>query len=52
VNGLAPFFAKLKERMSRNFALGTPLDSLGYRTDNEEILGYLVHGLAEWHFGE
>ncbi len=38
--------------MSSNFALGTPLDSLDYRTDNEEILGYLVHGLAEWHFGD
>jgi hypothetical protein len=37
--------------MSRNFALGVPLESLGYRTDNEEILGYLLHGLAEWHFG-
>ena len=52
LNGLAPFFAKIKQRMSQNFALGTPLDSLDYRTDNEEILGYLVHGLAEWHFGD
>lgn len=51
VNGLVPFFDKIKDRMSRNFALGDPLESLGYRTDNEEILGYLLHGLAEWHFG-
>jgi hypothetical protein len=51
VNGLAPFFAKIKERMSRNLALGVSLDSLDYRKDNEEILGYLAHGFAEWHFG-
>jgi serine/threonine protein kinase len=52
LNGLAPFFAKIKERMSHNFGLGTALSSLAYKTDNEEILGYLVHGLAEWHFGD
>lgn len=52
VNGLAPFFAKIKERMADNFALGTSLNSLGYKTSNEEILGYLLHGLAEWHFGD
>ncbi len=52
LNGLAPFFAKLKERMSPNFVLGTPRASLGYKTNNEELLGYLVHGLAEWHFGD
>lgn len=52
LNGLAPFFAKLKERMSPKLALGASLDSLGYKTTNEEILGYLVHGLAEWHFGD
>lgn len=52
LNGLSPFFAKLKDRMSKNFGLGTPLKSLDYQTTNEEILGYLVHGLAEWHFGD
>ena len=52
VNGLAPFFSKIKERMSRNLTLGVPLSSLAYRTDNEEILGYLLHGLAEWHLGD
>ncbi len=52
MNGLAPFFAKIKEHLSVKFTLGTPLDSLDYRTDNEEILGYLVHGLAEWKFGD
>ena len=52
LNGLAPFFAKIKDRISDRFALGTPLSTLGYQTTNEEILGYLVHGLAEWHFGD
>jgi len=52
VNGLAVFFAKIKGRMADNFALGTSLNSLGYQTSNEEILGYLLHGLVEWHFGD
>ena len=52
LNGLAPFFAKLKDRMAENFGLGIPLTALDYKTSNEEILGYLVHGLAEWHFGD
>jgi tRNA A-37 threonylcarbamoyl transferase component Bud32 len=51
VNGLAPFFSKIKERMSRNLSLGVSRDFKDYRQDNEEILGYLVHGLAEWHLG-
>lgn len=52
LNGLAPFFARLKERISHDFALGSSRESLGYKTTNEELLGYLVHGLAEWHFGD
>ena len=52
LNGLAPFFAKIKERMSPDFVPGAPRTSLGYKTDNEEVLGYLVQGLAEWHFGD
>ncbi|MGV3659211.1 MAG: serine/threonine-protein kinase [Prosthecobacter sp.] len=52
VNGLAPFFARIKERMADDLALGTSLNSLGYKTNNEEILGYLLHGLVEWKFGD
>lgn len=52
VNGLAPFFAKVRERAKDDFALGASVKELGYRTDNEEILGYILHGLAEWHFGD
>ncbi len=52
LNGLAPFFTNIKERMSPDFIPGAPLTTLGYKTDNEEVLGYLVQGLAEWHFGD
>ncbi|MFO1485157.1 MAG: serine/threonine-protein kinase [Verrucomicrobiaceae bacterium] len=52
LNGLAPFFDRIKDRMSRNLALGVSSDSLSYGTNNEEILGYLAHALAEWHFGD
>ncbi|WP_395715458.1 protein kinase domain-containing protein [Prosthecobacter sp.] len=51
LNGLAAFFTKIKDRMSRNLTLGVSPDSLDYRSDNEEVLGYLAHALAEWHFG-
>lgn len=51
LNGLAAFFTKIKDRMSRNLALGVSPDSLDYRADTEEILGFLAHALAEWHFG-
>ena len=32
--------------------MGNVRTALGYKTSNEEILGYLVHGLAEWYFGD
>jgi hypothetical protein len=49
--GLSRFFTTLAERMEKGPGLGLPLEKLGYSTQNEELLGYLVHGLAEWHFG-
>lgn len=52
LNGLAPFFTRIKDRMAVGFGLGLNPDTLGYKTTNEEILGYLLHGLAEWHFGD
>ena len=48
---LAGFFGSL----GRNFAKmppGRALEDLSYATKNEAIIGYLVHGLAEWHFGD
>jgi predicted RNA-binding Zn-ribbon protein involved in translation (DUF1610 family) len=50
LNGLAPFFKNIQERMKRNLGLDVSPDTLNYRTNNEEILGYLAHALAEWHF--
>ncbi|MDZ4403836.1 serine/threonine-protein kinase [Prosthecobacter sp.] len=52
LNGLKSFFEKVKERTARSFAQRMAPDSLDYKTDNEEILGYLIHGLVEWHFGD
>lgn len=49
---LAGFFETIGTRLGSNLALGTPLESLGYDTTQETVLGYLLHGLAEWHFGD
>ncbi|MBL9130325.1 MAG: protein kinase [Verrucomicrobiaceae bacterium] len=48
---LGRFFTTLAGRMEKSPGLGLALDKLGYNTHSEEVLGYLVHGLAEWHFG-
>ncbi len=53
LNGLTSFFKKIKERMEHDdLAIGTAQESLAYNVSNEEAVGYLVHGLAEWHFGD
>lgn len=49
---LASFFGTLGTRMGNNLGLGLAEDKLGYATQNESILGYLAHGLAEWHHGD
>lgn len=49
---LAAFFRDLGTRMSNNLGLGLATDKLGYSTNREPVLGYLAHGLAEWHFGD
>ena len=49
---LADFFKTLGSRMGNGLGLGTALDQLGYTTKDESILGYLIHGLAEWHYGD
>lgn len=48
---LAGFFGSL----GRDFSKMPPsraLEDLSYTTKNEAIIGYLIHGLAEWHFGD
>ncbi len=48
---LSEFFKTLGNRLGDNLSLGIPVNTLGYRTDDEQLLGYFAHGLAEWHFG-
>lgn len=49
---LAAFFARLGTHFSQKSPPGVSLEDLGYATENEALLGYLVHGLAEWQFGD
>lgn len=49
--GLADFFGSLGKRFAK-MPPGMALADLGYTTQNEAIIGYLIHGLAEWHFGD
>nr|WP_281382969.1 serine/threonine-protein kinase [Prosthecobacter dejongeii] len=49
---LAAFFKSLGSRMGTNLGLGTPQADLNYNTAQEPVLGYLLQGLAEWHFGD
>ncbi len=49
---LAAFFKDLGSRMSSNLGLGLATETLNYPTTQESVLGYLAHGLAEWHFGD
>lgn len=48
---LANFFGSLGRDFTK-MPSGRALEELGYSTRNEAIMGYLVHGLAEWHFGD
>lgn len=49
---IAGFFKNLGSLMGSNLGLGTALDKLQYDTTQEPLLGYLMQGLAEWHFGD
>lgn len=49
---LADFFKSLGTRMGENLGLGTTQDKLTYPTSQESVLGYLIQGLAEWHYGD
>lgn len=46
------FFVKVSKLMGDNLGLGKSPDELGYNDANEEAMGYLIHGLAQWHFGD
>ena len=49
---IAQFFETLGKRMGDKLGLGTPPEQLGHADTNEEILGHLAQGLAEWQFGD
>lgn len=45
------FFQKIGDRMSDGLGLRFARKDFDYEKDSEQVLGYLVHGLAQWHFG-
>ncbi len=49
---LSAFFAKLGRVMSANLGHDADVAKLAYVETNEEIMGWLALGLAEWHFGD
>ena len=49
---LAQFFSRLGQRLGKDLGATFSIETLGYANDNEQLLGYLMHGIAEWHFGE
>lgn len=49
---LSAFFSKLGTVMSANLGHDTDPAKLAYSETNEEIMGWLALGLAEWHFGD
>lgn len=46
------FFGKIGGRMSQDLGLGMARREVSYEETSEEVLGYLAHGLAQWHFGK
>lgn len=49
---LTAFFSKLGNTMSANLGHDAEPAKLAYAETNEEIMGWLALGLAEWHFGD
>ena len=49
---LKDFFSILGGRMAEDLGLGVALKDVTYEKETEQALGYLVQGLAQWHFGK
>lgn len=49
---LSAFFSKLGVVMSENLGHSADFSKLSFVETNEEIMGWLALGLAEWHFGD
>ncbi len=48
---LKGFFGKVGGHLSKELANEMSRKEVTYDTSSEEALGYLAHGLAQWHFG-
>ncbi|RBP45730.1 serine/threonine protein kinase [Roseimicrobium gellanilyticum] len=46
------FFSSIAERMAKDLALELPRTEVNYDGTTEAALGFLAHGLAQWHFGK
>ena len=49
---LSHFFSKVGKLMGNNLGLGSDLSKLAFDDRNEELMGWLALGMAEWHFGD
>lgn len=49
---LDEFFKLVGARLLDHWASKSKVTDLKYRRDSEEVMGYLMHGLAQWHFGD
>ena len=47
----ASFHRKLSAHLKTNLGLALRPNELDYNEHTEEVMGYLAHGLVEWHFG-
>ena len=52
VDHVSTFFKNLGDMMSKDLGLADKTSKLDYNTTREDVMGYLAHGLAEWHLGD
>lgn len=52
VEDLDVFFKLMGRRLLDHWGGKLKVTELKYRRDSEEVMGYLMHGLAQWHFGD
>lgn len=51
-DGARSLFSKLSTRLGSRPAAGLKVESLRYETTDEELMGYLAHGVSEWYQGD
>lgn len=52
VDSATTFFRKLSKSFASNLGLALKNEQLDYLDTTEEAMGFLAHGLAQWHFGD